>query len=485
MKKLLSFVIILFIIINFGSINVFSKINDFNYNNVKYNNWNIEVVDSLGETGWYSNININDDISYISYYDRLGGNLKFAKRIDKEWILDVVDSLDDVGKFSSIDIDSFGNQHISYFDETNKDLKYAEWTGSKWNIEIVDSIDDVGYDSSIAIDQEDNIHISYYDSSNGDLKYAKKTDSSWIIEVVDSNGIVGAGSSMDVDLNNNPHISYSKVVERGLLYAHKDELGWSTEIVDDNCKKVFGSTSIDLDSKSLPHIAYFDVGTLDEIWYLKYAYMADGGWNIEVIDPDIINFWYDWGVSIATGIDDIVHIAYYKWPGRDLNYAWRLNNIWSIETVDFEGAVGSFCSIDIKNNRYPSICYMDRSNLNLKYADKNEYSPSKPEKPIGSIIGLSGKNYTFTTSAIDYDENKISYGWDWGENKSIEWTEYYDSNKVIYQNHSWNNSGIFQIKVKARDENGNEGNWSEFLNFRIIRKHNKMNFFNYIIGIIS
>ena len=70
-----------------------------------------------------------------------------------------------------------------------------------------------------------------------------------------------------------------------------------------------------------------------------------------------------------------------------------MNNLWSKETVDSEGTVGSFCSIDIKTEGYPSISYMDRSNLILKYADKKQYSPTNPEKPYGLGYGLTGKQY--------------------------------------------------------------------------------------------
>ena len=82
MKKiLLLFVILLFL--SSSNINVFSQETDINCTNLnfQYNDiWNIELVDSLGETGWYSNIKIANDIAYISYYDRLGGNLKIAKK---------------------------------------------------------------------------------------------------------------------------------------------------------------------------------------------------------------------------------------------------------------------------------------------------------------------------------------------------------------------------------------------------------------------
>ena len=109
----------------------------------------------------------------------------------------------------------------------------------------------------------------------------------------------------------------------------------------------------------------------------------------------------------------------------------------------------------------------------MKYADKKQYSPTNPEKPYGLGYGLTGKQYTFITSSTDYDDDKISYGWDWGDDQKIEWTEYYNSGEIIKINHTWNETGIFQIKVKAKDENGNEGNWSEILNLRIIKKYNQ------------
>ena len=161
------------------------------------------------------------------------------------------------------------------------------------------------------------------------------------------------------------------------------------------------------------------------------------------------------------------------------------NNLWSIETVDTEGVVGSFCSINLKNEGYPSISYMDRSNLNLKYAEKKQYAPSKPEKPNGLSYGLTLRNYTFSTKSIDYDGDKISYGWDWGLDENIEWTKYYNSSEIVNINHEWNKSGIYQIRVKAKDENGNEGNWSEISNLRIIKKYYQSNRISLFIDIIN
>ena len=67
--------------------------------------------------------------------------------------------------------------------------------------------------------------------------------------------------------------------------------------------------------------------------------------------------------SFICEYSSMMHISYYSWTENDLNYAWRLNNKWNIETVESYGSVGAYNSIDIDEEGYPHISYMDRSNL--------------------------------------------------------------------------------------------------------------------------
>lgn len=276
---------------------------------------------------------------------------------------------------------------------------------------------------------------------------------------------MGAGTSLELDNEGNPHISYHLVLEKGLKYAYKTDAGWNINNIDPD-SFVYWSTSISLDQDSNPHIAYFDVGTNSEEWFLKYAYLKKDVWIIEIIDPEMKSFWYDWGVSIDASNEDIIHIGYYKWSERDMNYAWKINNLWSKETIDSYGAVGAYASLDIGPDGYPQISYMDRSNLILKYAKKNQYSPSTPDIPTGKKYGLKDKEYTYTTISSDYEGDKIKYGWDWGDNSNIEWTDYYDSNETVEITHSWAEKGTYQIRVKAVDINGYESEWSDRLIFK-------------------
>ncbi|MEM2583115.1 MAG: PKD domain-containing protein [Candidatus Thermoplasmatota archaeon] len=138
------------------------------------------------------------------------------------------------------------------------------------------------------------------------------------------------------------------------------------------------------------------------------------------------------------------------------------DGIWHIEKVDEEGDVGAYASIAIDLNGYPHISYVDRSNLDLKYAKKINYKPEKPQKPEGRIFAITGKKYFYETVSSDFDGDKIRYGWDWNNDNIVdEWTEFYESGIKIKITHSWNKMGIYKIKVIAEDENGFLSNWSD------------------------
>ena len=78
--------------------------------------------------------------------------------------------------------------------------------------------------------------------------------------------------------------------------------------------------------------------------------------------------------------------------------------------------------------------------------------PNKPETPLGSTDGKIGIDYTYTTSAVDSDEDDIAYFFDWGDGTNSGWTELYESGEDVSISHNWTQKGNYQIKVKARDD---------------------------------
>jgi len=86
--------------------------------------------------------------------------------------------------------------------------------------------------------------------------------------------------------------------------------------------------------------------------------------------------------------------------------------------------------------------------------------PNKPDTPSGETSGSAGTEYTYTTSTNDNDGDQVLYQWDWGDEISG-WLGPYDSGELIQASHTWDEQGTYEIKVKAKDTNGAESEWSD------------------------
>ncbi|KPA14964.1 hypothetical protein MHK_004826 [Candidatus Magnetomorum sp. HK-1] len=86
-----------------------------------------------------------------------------------------------------------------------------------------------------------------------------------------------------------------------------------------------------------------------------------------------------------------------------------------------------------------------------------------PVKPIikGPETGLTDNKYTFSVIATDPENNELEYYFDWGDNLNIEVT-YSDT-----ASHLWRQPGYYLIKVKVRDINGEESDWSSLHTIKI------------------
>jgi len=87
--------------------------------------------------------------------------------------------------------------------------------------------------------------------------------------------------------------------------------------------------------------------------------------------------------------------------------------------------------------------------------------PTKPTTPQGEREGTIGQNYTFSTSSTDDDGDQIYYLFDWGDESVNEWLGPYNSGTTCEGKHVWNVKGNYNIKVRAKDSNGAESDWSD------------------------
>jgi parallel beta-helix repeat protein len=89
----------------------------------------------------------------------------------------------------------------------------------------------------------------------------------------------------------------------------------------------------------------------------------------------------------------------------------------------------------------------------------NPYGVNRPPIIIeitGPVYGRPGIEYTFCIDGIDPDGDNLYCMWNWGDGTHSGWLGPYSSGEAICKSHTWTAEGTYSIKVKLRDEYGNE-----------------------------
>jgi len=96
-----------------------------------------------------------------------------------------------------------------------------------------------------------------------------------------------------------------------------------------------------------------------------------------------------------------------------------------------------------------------------------------PEKPTitGQMIGKAGEEYEYTLISRDPDGDNVSYYINWGDGQIEKWIGPYGSGENAVLSHSWSSSGIYTIKVMAKDNCGAISDWGTL---NVIMPRNKI-----------
>ena len=88
--------------------------------------------------------------------------------------------------------------------------------------------------------------------------------------------------------------------------------------------------------------------------------------------------------------------------------------------------------------------------------------PNTPVKPTGITNGYINVEYSFSSLAvIDPDGDTVYYQFDWGDGSTSNWLSTPSSS------HIWAQSGIYEVKIKAKDIFGSESQFSQSLEIEI------------------
>ena len=112
-----------------------------------------------------------------------------------------------------------------------------------------------------------------------------------------------------------------------------------------------------------------------------------------------------------------------------------------------------------------AVTWVSEGNLSITVEiTNNEALPNNPpEEPTieGPNEGKTGEVQTFLVSATDPDNDNVYLFIDWADNSTTNWIGPYSSGEQIYINHTWSSDGIYIVKIKAKDLDGDESNWGQ------------------------
>lgn len=116
-------------------------------------------------------------------------------------------------------------------------------------------------------------------------------------------------------------------------------------------------------------------------------------------------------------------------------------------------------------------------NPNLGIAPVSDNTPpNTPDKPVGPSSGKINVKYTFTSVSTDNEGEELYYCWSWGDGET-EWVGPYSSGEECSVTHKWTSEGSYEIKVKVRDSEGAESDWSESIEVSMPKSRNKINIY--------
>ena len=143
-----------------------------------------------------------------------------------------------------------------------------------------------------------------------------------------------------------------------------------------------------------------------------------------------------------------------SWGGPDEGY-WIVKNSWGTDWGEDGWFRIAYGECEMENNVY--------------YYKGPNHADNKPETPTGPSKGEPGIEYTFSTTATDPDDDNIHYCFDWGDD-NISWTGYVNSGEPVSLNYSWEHKGVYEVKVKVRDEHYLNSPWSDPLSVSMPKK---------------
>ncbi|MEW6515882.1 MAG: carboxypeptidase regulatory-like domain-containing protein [candidate division FCPU426 bacterium] len=341
--------------------------------------WDIETVDSAGDTGWYCSLTMDaSDRPHIAYYYRTSADLKYAYWNGSGWEISVVDGAAvSCGQYSSLALGASGYPRIAYRNSSGY-IACALWNGTSWDLQTSGDTTPVGFGTSIAVGSDNSVHISYANTSYNSHRYSYYNGTSWSWAEILPNGYF-METSLALDSGNYPWIAAYSASADNVQVRYWNGAAWLSNNPPDTSEDDGYWPALKIDSAGVKHVSYcyywryydddpnnFSLYTGD----LRYRTYNGATWSTPQVVDTASNTYSctGWFTSLAVDTGNYAHISYHDHEHWVLKYATNATGSWVAQTIDPMTAQYFNTSIALDSANHPSICYYDQVNKDLKYA---------------------------------------------------------------------------------------------------------------------
>ncbi|MDP8224409.1 MAG: hypothetical protein P9L99_13675 [Candidatus Lernaella stagnicola] len=258
---------------------------------------------------------------YVSYFDSLAHNLRYADDAGGDWRFAALDESGMVERSLPVAMgfDGVEEIHALYYKKPEWELTHATNRGGQWTSTPVASVGaDTSGANALAFDAEGGVHATFYEVDEDALYYGRYEDGVWSTELIEPWG--GIDSALLVDGDGNVHIAYTDAANEHVRYAGNSTGSWRRRIIDGLAG---GDLSIGQDAAGTLHVLYWD-------YALFHAAGNGNSWTTEIVDDELLA-----GKSnrLIIAPDGTLHAFYFAEVSDTLRHATKAGGEWMIEDV--------------------------------------------------------------------------------------------------------------------------------------------------------
>jgi len=175
---------------------------------------------------------------------------------------------------------------------------------------------------------------------------------------------------------------------------------------------------------------------------------------------------------------DFIPVSSFNFTNDEMDEIWDMivsNDFFNLESHYERESVcdGSFINITITGNGITHSVQTENidmykldnivkliidflpDNCDLFYTALINHAPLRPGKPSGLLTGKVRGEYNYTSIGFDADDDYIHFMFDWGDGTNSGWVGLYESSVNVSLKQSWNEKGVYNVRVKSIDDPNN------------------------------